>query len=273
MRFISLIFLFLFLPSTQGISQTILSQHINSDPNSSGGHGCIGGIFTVFREYVLVDEGVNFEAVTILGAQVGLKGNTPVLPQNLKVDLYALSDPFPNSFPGSATLLGTYEGTVSPADNQITIFDINLSEPQTVPLTATILIAATLEASTPTNYMALEDTETKISWYSSQCGNHQYVENPHPGLILNLVIEETLGIYEPLLQNIVISPNPTSSMVTIEKDPSFTIESIAVYNALGKKLRMEPFRKTLDLSPLSNGLYLLHLSTPQGTVVKKLIKI
>ena len=73
-------------------------------------------------------------------------------------------------------------------------------------------------------------------------------------------------------EKIRISPNPASSMVTIEA--GYEYETVVVYDAAGKMLVQEPMNKfiTLDISRLQSGIYFIKLEGPNRSEVRKLIK-
>ena len=60
-------------------------------------------------------------------------------------------------------------------------------------------------------------------------------------------------------------PNPAKSTVTINT----TVENIVVYSVAGQKL-METSNNNFDVSSLANGIYLVKITTAEGTAVKQL---
>ncbi len=68
-------------------------------------------------------------------------------------------------------------------------------------------------------------------------------------------------------------PNPAADRVTLAS--SFGISGVSVYNTAGtlvlERLGLAGTMYTLDISALPAGAYLLHLRTPVGTAVKKLL--
>ncbi len=70
-----------------------------------------------------------------------------------------------------------------------------------------------------------------------------------------------------------ISPNPTGHSIQIGGLDA-AIQQIAVYNLLGAEVlsKKNVEDKTLDLSSLSSGTYLLKMQTDAGTIVRKVVK-
>lgn len=75
---------------------------------------------------------------------------------------------------------------------------------------------------------------------------------------------------KPTFQDLKLSPNPTSSLLTI--DTNTTISKIEVYNILGSKISTIINPKTVDLSNFESGVYLIKLFSDETTITKKVIK-
>lgn len=70
------------------------------------------------------------------------------------------------------------------------------------------------------------------------------------------------------LNEIIIYPNPTSGVVNIGGDNV----DIKVYNHLGKLIIDESNATKIDLSNYANGMYHLHITKNEKTIIKKIIK-
>jgi len=77
-----------------------------------------------------------------------------------------------------------------------------------------------------------------------------------------------VGIDE-LTTNLSIYPNPTSGVLHIQADSPIAFAT--VYNSIGKKVQVSLIDNELDLSQLSNGLYIVNLSINSQIITKRVI--
>jgi len=84
--------------------------------------------------------------------------------------------------------------------------------------------------------------------------------------IHDYVYAQTLGIAE-IDSNVKIYPNPTSGVVNIEAEG---IRNIVVMNALGQTV-FETIENRIDLSQFGIGLFMLHITTEQGSSVQRIM--
>lgn len=83
----------------------------------------------------------------------------------------------------------------------------------------------------------------------------------------------TMGIDEYAWENsIVIFPNPTTQMITVNTANNVEIQSLTISNIAGQIVKSINSKNPIDVSNLSNGLYFIQIKTNQGTISKKLIK-
>jgi hypothetical protein len=85
---------------------------------------------------------------------------------------------------------------------------------------------------------------------------------------LGTTIEETVAAN----LDVSLFPNPTDNQITIQSETS-QIQSVSVYNTVGSLVQRSAalsIRVQLDLN-MPHGLYLLHIETERGMVVKKLV--
>jgi len=84
--------------------------------------------------------------------------------------------------------------------------------------------------------------------------------------------ENFLGVNDVSTSEIILAPNPTSGVVTLQGQ-DLLIKSITVYDVLGQLvLTQNNNKKNVDLSLLSSGIYLIKIETEQGVEVKKIVK-
>lgn len=71
-------------------------------------------------------------------------------------------------------------------------------------------------------------------------------------------------------------PNPAKDILNITNNENLGIELIKIYDTNGKLINTKMFNKEpnlqLDISNYATGTYLLHISTTNGTAIKKVIK-
>ncbi|HTO35279.1 MAG TPA: T9SS type A sorting domain-containing protein [Flavobacterium sp.] len=69
--------------------------------------------------------------------------------------------------------------------------------------------------------------------------------------------------------DIKIYPNPVQDILNIESQE--TVLSVEVFDLLGKKILVSK-DKTIDVSKLKNGIYLLKINTENGVLTEKIMK-
>ncbi len=75
------------------------------------------------------------------------------------------------------------------------------------------------------------------------------------------------------LMNVVLYPNPTTGLLTVEQEGLISVE---VYNLVGQCLLHEDVAEsnaTLDMSSLQNGVYMVKVNTNLGSVMQKVVKM
>ncbi len=73
--------------------------------------------------------------------------------------------------------------------------------------------------------------------------------------------------------DIVLYPNPTTGILTIQKPESLFIERIRIHNVLGQVVMDVPYyEKNLDLSALKSGMYFIEFSNANTLVNKTVLK-
>ncbi|MBU2926980.1 T9SS type A sorting domain-containing protein [Winogradskyella psychrotolerans] len=80
----------------------------------------------------------------------------------------------------------------------------------------------------------------------------------------------TLSIGDSDEPSMAIYPNPASNVVTI--DYPFSVEKIEFYNLLGQLVLQKQQSKTISISDLSDGIFLVKIYTKSSVVTKKVIK-
>ncbi len=87
--------------------------------------------------------------------------------------------------------------------------------------------------------------------------------------------EEVLGNNEAPLEGILVYPNPTSGTLNVIST-NLLLEGIKVYDVLGRqvsKMNLDSVQGyQLDMSPLKASVYFVEITTPQGTILKRIVK-
>ena len=94
-----------------------------------------------------------------------------------------------------------------------------------------------------------------------------------------LTVESILGIGESSLDigSIVMYPNPATNVVYLSNPQSLELESVSIYDAIGRLIKVIDLRNAgvetaLDISELASATYLVHIKGAQGEITKQLIK-
>ncbi len=98
--------------------------------------------------------------------------------------------------------------------------------------------------------------------------------DPEYAPILNLKYGQPIvptGISELEKDNVRIYPNPTNGLLNIETN-NLNVQQVQVTDITGKIMLVEKATRSLDISGLSSGMYVVSLSTNEGTVSKKIVK-
>jgi len=85
-----------------------------------------------------------------------------------------------------------------------------------------------------------------------------------------------VSIVDILASKFNLYPNPVDDVVTISNKENINIEEVIVYNINGKIIKTHTFHYQdtvqLNMQEMQAGVYLLHIKTNQGEIVKKVIK-
>jgi len=86
--------------------------------------------------------------------------------------------------------------------------------------------------------------------------------------------EVITGINESAWTNIEIYPNPTQGELIVKSD-ELRVMSVEIFDVFGRNvscLKSHVSCLEMDISHLSNGVYFVKITTPNGTVTKKIVK-
>lgn len=119
------------------------------------------------------------------------------------------------------------------------------------------------------------DTSRDNSQYNFYNDDGSWHQSTYPGSIMlrpvlggNYYIDVEEHHEESLVR---VYPNPAASSIHIDGIDNGA--SIAIYDITGRKVMHQAFANELSLSQLSNGLYLMNITTTDGTVISKKIMV
>ncbi len=91
-----------------------------------------------------------------------------------------------------------------------------------------------------------------------------------------ITVNEVLGVDENELNKINISPNPSSSFISLQLPKNMNQGQISVYDMLGKKLYSQEFTTegshSIDISKWNSGIYFLKVSSGERVQTERFIK-
>ncbi|MBL4663240.1 MAG: proprotein convertase P-domain-containing protein, partial [Flavobacteriaceae bacterium] len=93
-----------------------------------------------------------------------------------------------------------------------------------------------------------------------------------------LTVESILGVNDNgLSEGISIFPNPTDNVVTISNTTGIQLEKVAIYDVNGRLISTIDLsdmqqEKTIDVSQLATGVYMLQIQSENESTVKRLVK-
>jgi hypothetical protein len=142
----------------------------------------------------------------------------------------------------------------------------------------TLVVTRGLVGSDSTDF-SFDNTATNISlvWAS---GNNTDTFNNHGGInrgALVAPLNAVLGVNDASLSNnLFVFPVPAADLITVSVG-SFAFEKgfVSIYSMLGEMLHhqmIEEKSSLIDISTLSEGIYLLTISTDNGSAVTRIIK-
>ncbi len=86
------------------------------------------------------------------------------------------------------------------------------------------------------------------------------------------ISNQNVGIEDISLKNqITVYPNPAGNFVTITTTNNLTIKQIQLLDITGNIIAQFSSQTEIDLSNISNGVYLLNIQTEKGNLVKRLV--
>ena len=86
---------------------------------------------------------------------------------------------------------------------------------------------------------------------------------------VEVMVEAGLSVTENILDDLLLYPNPTSSIIYLSKDVSM---DYVIDNSIGQKLGQGITLGQIDISQLANGIYYIKLEKDNKSTTRKIIK-
>ena len=83
------------------------------------------------------------------------------------------------------------------------------------------------------------------------------------------MVEAGLSVTGNLLDDLLLYPNPTSSIIYLSNDVSM---DYVLYNSIGQRLGQGITLGQIDISQLTNGIYYIKLEKDNKSTTRKIIK-
>ena len=103
-------------------------------------------------------------------------------------------------------------------------------------------------------------------------GNDQYVM-----FLDNIsVVTSNLSTNDFIANKFTVSPNPTKSVVNVSNFENINLKSISIVDLNGRTVQLQNFENQItaqiNIADLAAGMYLMNISSDQGSFVKKIVK-
>ncbi len=263
------------------LAPVLLTQSVDSETVSAGGVACWSSGSGEYREnsfyrsYDLADFGIT-NPVVVSSVEFG-QGSADE-GKELILNLYTV-DNVDLEFATTFTLIGTATHIASAAN------DLSLvSVPMVAVIPAGSIVAfevnapdggtATGQTFFPGNNGAGENAPSYLK--AEACG----ITVPTPvgdiaapeSYVMNVVGDDVLSVQSNLMSQISVYPNPTSSVLNLKVPASVEVNRVSVFDLLGKLTRVSYNNGVINISNLSQGVYLLKVETSAGTLTQKVVK-
>ncbi|MDX1462510.1 MAG: M36 family metallopeptidase [Marinirhabdus sp.] len=96
--------------------------------------------------------------------------------------------------------------------------------------------------------------------------------------IFNLIVQEVLGVEENALEaGIIVFPNPTSGMISIQNRTLYDITSVQITDVNGRTITTVSMNNStnttaISLAQMATGLYFVRINTANASIVKRVVK-
>ncbi|HZW78545.1 MAG TPA: T9SS type A sorting domain-containing protein [Flavobacteriaceae bacterium] len=98
------------------------------------------------------------------------------------------------------------------------------------------------------------------------------IDEDFPSFSWTMMGEEMLSTENNVLAGVSIYPNPSTDVLNISAPANVDVESVTLYDVLGKSVNADFNNGTVNISALANGIYVLQVKTSEGILTQKVVK-
>ena len=178
---------------------------------------------------------------------------------------------------GSAVAITYYDRNYLAAGSTGTAsYTVNVGTSPTVDPPATVLSTVNNIANTAFELKTVNYTTPADGVYYFSFHNLSPLNAGTQALIIdNFTVTQTLGVKDFLASKISVLPNPAKDLITISNDINATISTVVLTDLNGRVVKnqsLNAMQGQVAISDLSTGVYMVKVTTDQGTVTKKIVK-
>lgn len=132
----------------------------------------------------------------------------------------------------------------------------------------------TTTASASTNLSAFRDgTDPTSAWAQEFVDGTGATVSMPPAAVFMIEGEcEILSVEDNINDLVSIFPNPAQDVLNVRIPSDVQVQSVAMFDILGKNTGAVISNGTIDMSNLARGVYILNIDTDRGTLTEKIVK-
>ena len=116
-----------------------------------------------------------------------------------------------------------------------------------------------------------------VYYFGFRCNSPAHTQASNSYLLLdNVIVDSQLGIEDLFAFQLSIFPNPASDIINIVNNETASINGVEIVDINGRTVKFVRYNGVseaqINISDLSAGMYLMNVSSDQGTTTKKIVK-